>query len=325
MVTIRLCEDSQECAYIWEKNWPQQCLFDLWPVRNCFATSYKHQPYFLIAEQRDLVKGVLALSWIEEMRYFACYPGETWKGKTWLEQNKIPAASVEIYNEMIDSIPGPAHLRYLTKESIAKGGETDTQEIIDETGYLFYPGEYGFSFQKYMEQFSTKSRKKFSREIAHIKDRNTVYRYDRLDDIRYLYRMNLESFGTSSYFFEPAFLDSFEKLVLWLHQNKMLRITTLLIGGHIAAVDIGAIWKKTYTLLAGATHREFPGVAKMINFHHIQWACQQKLDEVDFLCGNFGWKERFHLTPRPLFHLYVQPQNITHLHEWQISADHCQE
>jgi CelD/BcsL family acetyltransferase involved in cellulose biosynthesis len=33
----------------------------------------------------------------------------------------------------------------------------------------------------------------------------------------------------------------------------------------------------------------------------MRWACQQRLQQVDFLCGDFHWKKQFHLTPRPLF------------------------
>jgi CelD/BcsL family acetyltransferase involved in cellulose biosynthesis len=66
-------------------------------------------------------------------------------------------------------------------------------------------------------------------------------------------------------------------------------------------VDVGALWKNTYTVLAGGTDPDFPGVAKLINFHHIQWACRQRLDLVDFLCGDFNWKSRFRLHPRPLY------------------------
>jgi CelD/BcsL family acetyltransferase involved in cellulose biosynthesis len=66
---------------------------------------------------------------------------------------------------------------------------------------------------------------------------------------------------------------------------------------------MGAIWNNTYTVLAGGTDVEFPGVAKLINLHHIQWACRQRLACVDFLCGDFNWKSRFHLVPRPLYEL----------------------
>jgi CelD/BcsL family acetyltransferase involved in cellulose biosynthesis len=80
---------------------------------------------------------------------------------------------------------------------------------------------------------------------------------------------------------------------------------------------MGALWKGTYTLLAGGTSPEFPGVAKLINRHHLQWACRQKLKYVDFLCGDFNWKQRFRLTPAPLFELTSQPQ----AHKARIHAD----
>ena len=32
--------------------------------------------------------------------------------------------------------------------------------------------------------------------------------------------MNLQSFGEKSYFYEHFFLDSFERLVAWLHQEE---------------------------------------------------------------------------------------------------------
>ena len=89
----------------------------------------------------------------------------------------------------------------------------------------------------------------------------------------------------------------------------MLRITTLLLGGRIAAVDAGAVWNGQYTVLAGGTNGDFPGVAKMINFHHIGWACAERLEVVDFLCGDFGWKRRFHLQSCLLFKIHVHLDN----------------
>jgi len=101
--------------------------------------------------------------------------------------------------------------------------------------------------------------------------------------------------------FLTRFLKSFENLVIWLQKNGLLRVTTVILGGNVAAVDIGAIFGSAYTVLAGGAHPDFPGVAKLINFHHMEWACSRRLEVIDFLCGDFGWKERFHLTPRPLY------------------------
>jgi len=306
MIQVRKCEDPQECCRIWEKIWPQNCLFDLWQVRDCFAGSYKRQPYFLIAEDRGRIEGLLALSRVDESGYYAHYPGETWHNKTWLEQNRVIAGSPRIFAALMENVPGPTHLRYLTRESVLP----DMAPVaVDEVGYLFFPAAYDYSFQNYMLQFSGKSRKKLARELAALESRGVAYRFDHVDDIRLLFRMNLEGFGESSYFYHPAFLDSFDKLVALLFNNNMLRVTTLLIGGTVAAVDIGAVWRNGYTVLAGATNPDFPGVAKMINFHHLDRACREQYEVVDFLCGDFGWKQRFHLTDRPLYELFIYPED----------------
>jgi CelD/BcsL family acetyltransferase involved in cellulose biosynthesis len=123
-----------------------------------------------------------------------------------------------------------------------------------------------------------------------------------------MFRLNLECFQERSYFSDRRFLKSFENLAAWLRTNNLLRLITVLIGGEIAAVDLGAFWRSTYTVLAGGTHPDFPGVAKLINLHHMQWACQQKLATVDFLCGEFNWKKRFHLTARPLYEVFIPQQ-----------------
>ena len=63
-------------------------------------------------------------------------------------------------------------------------------------------------------------------------------------------------------------------------------------------------------MLAGGTNHEFPGVAKLINFHHLEIACHQRFDSVDFLCGDFGWKRRFRLVARPLYQITLAAGDV---------------
>ncbi|MBU0482436.1 MAG: GNAT family N-acetyltransferase [Proteobacteria bacterium] len=300
----RVCADPEECKRLWAEIWPVSCFFDLWEVRSSFAAGFARPTSFLVAEEGNKIQGLLALSWIEESDCYGIFPGETWQGKTWLEQNRIPVRSVRALEALLANIPGPARLRYLTEEAAGLAGSPVT---VDETGYLFRPGEYGFSFSDYMLEFSGKSRKKLAQDSAKLEKHGVSFRYGEFADIQRMFRMNLEAFGRWSYFWEPRFLNSFERLVEWLDGQGFLRITTLLLGGEVAAIDIGAVWNNTYTVLAGGTSSEFVGVAKMINFHHLRWACEEKLALVDFLCGDFGWKERFHLQGRPLYKLQLQP------------------
>ena len=81
-------------------------------------------------------------------------------------------------------------------------------------------------------------------------------------------------------------------------------------AGAIAAVDVGAVWQNAYTVLAGGTNRAFPGVAKLINFHHLEVACHERFESVDFLCGDFGWKRRFRLVARPLYQITLTAGDV---------------
>lgn len=304
MIRIRECTDIEECRRLWKQFWPAGSVFDIWEFRDCFNRSFNRPSNFLIAEQDNRIQGMLPLSWIDEEQYFAFFPGETWQGKTWLEQNKIPAADPRIREDLLAGIPKPAHLRYLSQESI--DADSPTAEI-DETGYIFFPSRYNYSFLSYTQQLSKKFRKNCDREASVMMASGISFRHDDVSDLDLLFQMNIDAFGEKSYFFDPRFLNSFEHLVQWLLDNSMLRITTVIIGGKTAAVDIGAVCGRHYTVLAGGTNPEFMGVAKIINLHHIEWSCTERLEAVDFLCGDFGWKERFHLSPRPLYQIFLKP------------------
>jgi len=303
MLKVSICRDLDKCRELWERLWPQECLFDLWAVRYCFAKYYAHLPEFYIAEKDSKIVGMLPLSWIEETQRYSFFPGELWQGKTWLEQNKIVSFIPAAAKALLEHVSRPIHLRYLLSGYLSGlspvNGENEC--VLDETGYLFIPARYDYVFDRYMEEFSTRSRKKLIRELNPIEARGISYRFDHFPDMEKLFEMNLCSFKEYSYFYDRRFLRSFEALAVWLKARRMLRITTLLLGEEAVAVDMGAVWNSQYTVLAGGTNPEFPGVAKIINFQHLKQACIEKFALVDFLCGDFGWKNLFHLQPRPLY------------------------
>jgi CelD/BcsL family acetyltransferase involved in cellulose biosynthesis len=315
-VQIRVCDDPDQCRHLWRELWPQTCFFDLWQVRWIFAESFNQRPFFLVAEESGESVGMLALSFLEELQEFVHFPGEIWQQKTWIEQNKIPARDQVIRNELLAAIPDKAYLRYLSPENEPL---KDFSFVLDEENFRFFPRYHGFSFDSYMKEFSHKSRKNLFRELEKLEGHGLTYRYDHFSDIEHLLELNMTAYGDFSYFADPRFLKAFVRLCEWLFEQGMLRITTLLLGRRIAAVDAGAVWNKQYTVLAGGTNGDFPGVAKMINFRHIAWACAEHLEVVDFLCGDFGWKRRFHLQPCPLYKIQIYPTKNEHFTSMSIS------
>ncbi|MFH2036086.1 MAG: GNAT family N-acetyltransferase [Candidatus Zixiibacteriota bacterium] len=299
MSRVRIVSDIDECRELWNQLIPRETISDLWEVRFCFHNQYNHKPWFIVAEEDDRIVGFLPLSLDEEAGQFNYFPGEMWEGKTWLEQNRVIARNGRVLKDMLKACPQAYNLRYLLPvENIH-----EVTHIVDEVGYLFKPPKYDYSFLNYMKEFSHKSEKRLSKDLEVYKQRNTSYRYNDIADFDKLVDLNLERFGSNSYFFDTRFREGFKQLMLLLQENGWLRLTSIIIDNTIAAVDLGCIYNGTYTLLAGGTNVDYPGIAKLINVHHMQFACNEKLKRVDFLCGDFSWKKLFHLEARPLYML----------------------
>ena len=299
---IRVSSDIDEAAKLWAGLWPENDVFGCWKIRRCFQESFNRPLHLLVAERGGRACGFLALSYIEEEDYFGAFPGETWNGRTWLEQNIIPSPSAEVTGALWKEVPENTTVRYVTPSCAA-----DIEGAgIDETGYLFRPGDYGWNFDEYLKAFSGKSRKRLNREIESIGDIKIRPSVRVAEDIDWMLGVNIAGFGKMSYFADSRFTRGFEAMISQLSSSGMLRVTTATVGGIRAAVDVGAVHNSRYTVLAGAASPEFPGIAKAINFHHIRVSCREKFRQTDFLCGDFGWKRRFHLTARPLYIISTQ-------------------
>lgn len=297
MMRIRMVSDLTECRQLWQQVMPVESIADLWEVRDCFQQHFNHRPNFIVAEDGSGICGLLPLSWIEESQSYGYFPGEIWHGKTWLERNRIFCRADVQPSDLLARCSSSYYLRYL----LPRAGGCDPEMVIDEIGYLFLPHQYDYQMQNYFGEFSRKSIKQILREVASIEQLGVSYRYDEISDFDLMVEMNISRFGADSYFYDPRFKEGFRSLANFLNENGWLRFTTVLINGEPAAVDMGCLYRNVYTVMAGGTNSRFLGVAKLINLHHMQWACQQRLRQVDFLCGDFYWKKQFHLTPRPLF------------------------
>ena len=317
MYGLRVVTDLDECEEAWRRAMPAQFLSDLWEVRAAFHEHFQRPACFLIAEDTAGPCGLLPLSWIEESQCYGYFPGETWQGKTWLEQNRILARAPGVRDLLLGHCPSPYHIRYLLPPDSSGSDEHD----VDEIGYLFLPPRYDYDMENYFHEFSHKSAKRIKREVAAIEARGVRYRLDDLDDFEHMVRLNVDRFGVYSYFHDSRFADGFRGLMRLLEERGWLRLTSVVIDGELAAVDMGCLCRGAYTLLAGGAHAGYPGVAKLINLYHMRRACEERMERVDFLCGDFSWKKLFHLTPRPLHLLSNAPAMAAHHDDLRVQSE----
>lgn len=297
MSRVRLVSDPEEGERLWRQSFPCEMLWDLWEVRACFHAAYLRPLHFQVLEEGGVLRGLLPLCWIVETRGYGYFPGEVWAHKTWLEGNRIFHRTPEDLGRLLAACPPRHYIRYLHPLPALPPGYAQ----VDEIGYLLDPPQLDFSFDRYIALFSRRSWQQIQKDVAHLTRKGVTYRLDRAEDFELLVELNLGRFGAQSYFADPRFTQGFRALVELLAQKGWLRMTTVLLGGVPAAVDLGCLYRGTYTLLAGGTHNDSLGVAKLINLHHVRRACDERFDRVDFLCGDFSWKARFRLRPRPLY------------------------
>ncbi len=315
MYRYRAITDLDACRDLWQRAVVQESFTDRWDVRMCFQRHFQRAPLFIAAEEDSLVRGLLPLSWIAEASCYGYFPGETWGGKTWLEQNRLIAGDEAMLEGLLALCPGPRHLRYLLP---ADNGVADRCEI-DEIGYLFQPPQYNFDMENYWGVFSHKSAKRIRRELDAFEQRVT-WRLDDAADFDLMVALNMAAFGERSYFHDERFREGFRSLMELARENGWLRMTALLVDGQAAAVDMGIVYNNHYTLVAGGADRCVQGAAKLINVHHMRRGCRERFDSLDFLCGDFSWKTLFHLTPRPLYLLSNIPHAECPCHEESRSA-----
>lgn len=299
MQSFRVVTDLDECRDIWQCAVPTEVVTDVWELRACFQRHFQRPARFLVAENAEGLTGLLPLSYIEEADYYGYFPGETWRNTTWLEQNRICAVDEQTLAALLQRCPGRFHLRYLLQSDAGPHGEDN----VDEVGYLFHPRAYDYDIENYFREFSHKSAKRLKREIEAFEALGVHYTYDDLADFDRLVELNISAFGSDSYFHDPRFREGFRSLMHLLEERGWLRMTSVTIGGELAAVDLGCVYRRAYVLLAGGTNGDYRGVAKLMNLHHMRRACLERFESVDFLCGDFSWKTLFHLTPRPLYFL----------------------
>ncbi len=287
--------DLTQAEVLWRRQVPAETVFDSWEVRLAFHRHYRRPLRFLTDKETggDLV--FLPLCWVEEKGAWCMFPGETWANKTWLEQNRLRVGGLD-RDGLRRTLGGDFHLRYLVPDP-ARQALLD----VDETGYLFHPPACRYDMATWWAGFKPRHAKALRREVAALLGQGLSVRPGGLTDYEKLVQLNIDRFASTSYFADPRFRDGFREMLAFLSDAGALRVTVVERDGSPVAVDVGSVYRDRYTLLAGGTHAGFPGVAKLINLHHLEWACAARVAEVDFLCGDFLWKPLFRLTPRPLY------------------------
>ncbi len=298
--------DLDQCRRLWNDLINVRNISDLWDFRYCFQRHFNAEPCFLVRKDLMGITGMLPLSYLEEEGAFVFFPGEIWKQKTWIERTPIFLRDGERLDKLLRACPEGTHLRYMEQPS----SKFNSGLVLDEIGYVLYPGDFDFNIEDYAKRFSTKKFKNLKKTVQSLTTAQSSFYINRVEDFDVLVDMSVRRFKEDSYLFDSRFRESFRDVMLFLKQKGWLNMVSLEIEGQIAAVDLGAKFNNSYTVFIGGTLPEFPGVAKAMNMYHVAFACKNKFRKIDFLCGDFNWKKLWHLDEEPLYY-YVSPEWVS--------------
>ncbi len=299
MIVKRLITDPFTCEKLWKTCIPACSIADLWEFRSCFQRHFGNRPCFTLLEDGRGIAGMLPLSHIDHMQMKSFYPGETWNNRSWLERTQIYVREPYVYEDLLSSCSERTFLRYMEA-----GVDMPADQLeLDEIGYVLYPALLNYDMENFRQRFSAKKFKTIMKTVNNVMESGGSFHVNRLSDFNLLVKMSLSKFGESSYLSDPRFRESFRDIMHYLYDRGWLRMISLELNGKTAAVDLGAVYRGTYTVFLGGVFSDFPGIAKVMNMYHVDYALKNRMFKLDFLCGDFHWKKLWHLDPEPLYRL----------------------
>ncbi|SPD72963.1 conserved hypothetical protein [uncultured Desulfobacterium sp.] len=304
MINSIFVRDLEECKRLWETFLKPQNISDMWDFRACFHRHLKHEPNFMLLEDAKGIAAMLPLSYVDDLDAFFFFPGEVWHNKTWIERTPVYLRESFELEDLLSYCPPRTYLRYMSVPDTALFPGLH----VDEIGYVLYPQALDFDVTVYSKRFSNKKFKNIVNTIKGFTDSECTFHINRLRDFQFIVDMSIRHFGADSYLYDNRFREGFRDIMFFLLKNGMLRMVSLDIRGKTAAVDLGALYGDCYTVFLGGTDPQFPGIAKVINMHHIEFACEHRISKVDFLCGDFHWKKLWHMDAEPLY-MFMNPEN----------------
>lgn len=317
MIERRLVSDPYQCEKLWKTFIPVRSVSDLWDFRMCFQRYFKNRFCFHVLEEGGNIYGILPLSYIDGPDMTAFFPGETWKGKTWLERTPIYAINQDILYRLLSGCPERSCLRYIECDP----DYLPEQMVSDETGYVLHPALLNYDKDNYRSRFSNKKFKSIMRDVNNILNMGATFHINCVEDFELLVEMSIEKYGAESYLQDVRFRNSFRDAIRLFQRNGYLRMVSMELEGNTVAVDLGSVFKGVYTVFLGGIFSRVPGLPKAMNMHHIDFAINSKIHKLDFLCGDFNWKKLWHLDEEPLFKVVSSdPEDAASMYDIELPA-----
>ena len=292
-LVFRVETDLSQCQLLWEEFSPNESLFDLWDFRLAFWRGYQYRPYFITLSFQGEVISVLPLWFDKEDDQY------TWFGGSWHDENIFFTKSVKTIPLLLKLIPGKARLFCIRdQESFLEPDEE--KYVLDLKNFSSLDDFWGILKKK--KRYNLKRDWK---KIQALKPEIVINDFSHLET---LFKLNIKRFDgmiladNKSTFLSKEKQKTFREIIN-LAKDYQVRMISTKIDNKIVAVDLVALYKRTYYCLAGGCDvGNYSGLGSFANLQLIKDAIElENIDWIDFLQGDVNWKASWKLGTRPLF------------------------
>lgn len=291
-------KDLKKCEALWRKFSPNNFLADLWEFRYCFFKAYGSEPYFVVGEKDSEIIGFIPLEYSHSAPLTDRYL--FWGGGDWVEhtgfyvKHEVKKRLLPLF---LENSPVPVELLCIDKSEL---------EFTDKLGedlptYYLDLAKYHYQIDEYFAAFGSKSRQNIQYDLRKIEQLSPQIVLNQFSDYNGLVELNKERFGAESDFHEQGFSDVCKLMTQDKFLKEKLRLVSVYIVGELKASLLSIVDKDVYTCLQAGYDARITSLYKYLNFQVIQAAINLKVNRIDFLSDDCGWKEHWRLEKEMLY------------------------
>ncbi|MFA6194268.1 MAG: hypothetical protein WC719_00790 [Patescibacteria group bacterium] len=293
MIEIKMVNDLETAADLWDKLSPSANIYDLWDFRYCF---YKHDPQplqFYVELDDGRPVALLPLQYNQELACLEFF------AENFTENNRPFFApgyeylSPQLFNQDFKQ----------TVKLYDLDGIDDFTRALPLEDYIYFIDLAGLnSFDDYLlKAFSDrKKRAKFRRIATLLEEEHQVETIiNDFSDLKLIMDLSVKNFSDESYLNTDKERQPFFDLIkLPLDWHSV----TIMVDGVKLAGSLSVLYKGTYFyMIAGADMSEIPDVFKYLTKANLELAIAQKAKIFNCSLGDCHWKSHWHMEKLPQY------------------------
>ena len=293
---IRIETDGEACKRLWEALSPHKDAWDDWDLMFAFHDQEKHRFHFLVHESGDdRPDGLLPLVHDTTQDRYTLMGGSYPDGRIlWLQYRDFP--------EFFDELPDRTALFDLKQSWVDELLDLHPQFEANfgepELRYYLVPAEFGFDFDKHLDNFSSEKKQKFLYDLRNIRKREPTLRWSSDNRADLFIELVNRNFGAESDYTNEENADELRRVIDELELSGRLKTLTIEIDGVEQAVSLSVLYGNKMVALYAASNNDYNNLGKLLNVETIQEACRLHVDEISYMTG-MQWKANWKMKGEP--------------------------